>query len=197
MNTETEAKFLRVDHDVIRKKLRDIGAVCEQPMRLMRRMTFDNSSMKSKNAFLRVRDEGYRMVMTYKQFDSLTVDGAKEIEIIVDDFERAIALVKSLDDNWLRMSFQESRRETWRLGNVEVVLDEWPWLDPYIEVEASSENEITDIANQLGLTMASAVYGDVMVAYRAQYPHLGEHDTVGNLPEVRFDTPLPDLFKIS
>ena len=40
-----------------------------------------------------------------------------------------------------------------------------------------------------------AKFGDVMVTYRAQYPHLTEKDTVGNLPEVKFDAPLPGLLK--
>jgi len=33
-----------------------------------------------------------------------------------------------------------------------------------------------------------------MTAYKHQYPHLGEHDTVGNLTRVAFDDDLPDLF---
>ncbi len=194
MNTEIEAKFLHVDHDVIRKKLRDIGAVCEQPMRLMRRMTFDNPTMKAKDGFLRVRDEGNRVVMTYKQFDSLSLEGAKEIEIVVSDFDQAIGLVKALDDNWLRMSFQESRRETWVYDEVEIVLDQWPWLDTYIEIEAPTSDKVAEMAQVLDLTMENAVYGDVMSAYRDQYPHLSDTDTVGNLPEVRFDAPLPEMF---
>lgn len=195
MNTEIEAKFLNVDHDELREKMTALGAECEQPMRLMRRMTFDNSSMKAKGAFVRVRDEGHRIVMTYKQFDDLTIHGTKEIELVVDNFDNAIAFMNAIDDNWLRTSFQESRRETWRLGNVEVVLDEWPWLKPYIEIEGPSVDDVTATADKLGLDMGHAVHGDVMSAYRAQYPHLGEHDTVGNLPEVRFDTSLPDMFQ--
>jgi len=61
MNAEIEAKFLDVDHDEVRLAPEAIGAECEQPMRLMRRMTFDNTSMKAKGAFARVRDEGRRV----------------------------------------------------------------------------------------------------------------------------------------
>ncbi len=39
------------------------------------------------------------------------------------------------------------------------------------------------------------MFGDVMAAYRAQYPHLAEAQTVGNLPEVTFDAPVPDMLK--
>lgn len=75
------------------------------------------------------------------------------------------------------------------------MLDEWPWLKPYIEIEGPSEEAIRDVATELGFNYAQAKFGDVMVAYRAQYPHLAETDTVGNLPEVKFGAPLPDLFK--
>ncbi|MNT39515.1 hypothetical protein D3C72_1757670 [compost metagenome] len=51
------------------------------------------------------------------------------------------------------------------------------------------------IATQLGLNWSDAVFGDVMAAYRVQYPHLGLNDTVGNISEVRFDDPLPELLK--
>lgn len=75
------------------------------------------------------------------------------------------------------------------------MLDEWPWLDPYIEIEASAEAEIKSAASQLGLTWSDAVFGDVMVAYRAQYPYLTENQTVGKLPEVLFEAPFPEILK--
>jgi hypothetical protein len=47
----------------------------------------------------------------------------------------------------------------------------------------------------LGFSWDKAVFGDVMAAYRAQYPHLTDKDTVGNIAEVKFGNPLPDLLK--
>ena len=77
----------------------------------------------------------------------------------------------------------------------EIVLDEWPWLKPYIEIEGESEAELRTVAVQLGLDWSGAVFGDVMVAYRAQYPYLTEKQTVGRVAEVRFGDPLPDLLR--
>lgn len=193
MNTEIEVKFLHIDHDEIRTKLSNIGAVCEQPIRLMRRVTFDSPEMKARNGWIRVRDEGDKVTFTYKQTDSYDIDGTKEIETTVGDFDATIAILEQA--NIAKGSFQESRRETWTLGEVHVELDEWPWLDPYIEIEAPTEELIHDTAMKLGLDMAQALAGDVMVAYRDQYPHLGLHDTVGNLASVKFDAPLPDNFR--
>ena len=193
MNTEIEVKFLSVDHDDVRTRLRELGAVCEKPMRLMRRVTFDSAAMKAKNGWVRVRDKGDKVTIGYKQTDSLDIDGTKEIETTVGDFDAAVAIFTQLEIDG--GSFQESKRESWRLDDVQIELDEWPWLDPYIEVEAPSEALVHSIATKLGFAMSEAVSGDVMAAYRMQYPHLGLKDTVGNLAEVKFGAPLPDMFK--
>jgi adenylate cyclase class 2 len=194
MNSEIEAKFLDINHDEIRQKLIALGAQLEKPLRAMRRVTIDTPHMKAKDAFVRIRDEGDKVTITYKQFDQLSVDGAKEIEIIVSHFEESIALFAAA--GLKHGSYQESKRETWRLGNAEIVLDTWPWLKPYIEIEGTDVKTVKSVAKSLGLAWNDAVFGDVMAAYRVQYPHLGMKDTVGNLAEVRFDDPLPDIFKI-
>lgn len=193
MQTEIEAKFLAVNHDEVRAKLLEVGATCVQPMRLMRRVTIENDDLVSKNAFVRVRDEGDRVTMTYKQFDSLSVDGAKEIEIVVNDFDTAVQLLEAA--GLPSQSFQESKRETWKMGEVEIVLDEWPWLKTYIEIEASTEAAVRDTASQLGFDWQDAVFGDVMAAYRAEYPHLKTTETVGRVASVKFGDAVPDLLK--
>lgn len=195
MKTEYEVKFVNVDIDKVRKKLKSSGAILEKPMRLMRRVTIETPDLKTKDAFVRVRDEGDRVTITYKQFDSLSINGAKEHEIIVNDFNESIALLGAAGLPY--HSHQESRRETWKLDDAEVVIDEWPWLDPYIEIEGKDENHVQKVACKLGFDYNKAVFGDVMAAYRQQYPHLTEKDTVGNLPEVKFNDPIPDLLNSS
>lgn len=191
MNTEIEAKFTNVNHDEIRNKLTVLNATLEQPMRLMRRVTIDSNHMKAKDAFLRVRDEGNKVTMTYKQFDDPSINGTKELEIIVSDFQATIDLLAAA--GLPHGSFQESKRETWKIGTTEIVLDLWPWLNPIIEIEGKNENDVRDVAEKLELNWEDAVFGDVMAAYRVQYPNLGIHDTIGNLSQAKFDDPLPDL----
>ena len=193
MKTEFEAKFINVDLISFRNQLIKIGAKQTQKMRTMRRAIIDNSEMKQKNAFLRVRDEGNKITLTYKQFNDLSVDGAKEYEIVVSDFQATIELLKSAGLPY--RSFQESKRETWKLGDAEIVLDEWPWLNPYVEIEGNSEAHVRDVSEHLGFNWNNAIFGDVMAAYRSQYPHLTEKDTVGNILEVKFGDPLPELLK--
>lgn len=193
MKNEIEAKFVNVNISDIRLKLEKIGAALTQPMRNMQRVTIDTPDLKKKDAFVRIRNEGDKTTITYKQFNSLSIDGVKEIEITVDDFDTAVALFK--EAGLAYGSLQESRRETWKLGEVEIVIDEWPWLNPYIEIEAPSEELVISTSEKLGLSWSDAIFGDVMAAYRVQYPHLRLSDTVGNLSEVRFNDPIPDLLK--
>jgi len=193
MKTEYEVKFLNVNIDDMRTRLHAINATLEKPMRLMRRVTIDKPELKDKNAFLRIRDEGDKVTITYKQFDSLSIDGAKEHEIIVNDFKKSIALFTAVGLPY--GSFQESKRETWIFDGAEIVIDEWPWLSPYVEIESHNETHIKKIAKKLGFNWNDASFGDVMVAYRKQYPHLTAKDTIGNIPEVKFNAPLPSLLK--
>jgi len=69
--------------------------------------------------------------------------------------------------------------------------------DAFLRVrdEGDSEQHVRDISKKMGFDWKDAVFGDVMAAYRMQYPHLSEQDTVGNIPEVRFSDPLPEMLK--
>jgi adenylate cyclase class 2 len=195
MKTEIEAKFLNIEPDDIRRRLADIGAVCKQPMRMMRRVVFDNDDMNAKRGFIRVRDEGYRVSVTYKQYDEMSLTGAKEIEFTTDNYDAAVALIEATG---IRVrSYQEARREIWVVQGAEVVIDEWPWLNPFIEIEAETESRVKDIAKLLGFDWMDAAFGDVMTAYRAQYPStgMGAEDMVYNLPLVRFEDATPSILK--
>lgn len=194
MRDEIEVKFVNIDHDVIREQLKKLGAVCEQPMRTMRRVVVHTPEMSKKNAFIRIRDEGYRTTMTYKQFDSDSVDGAKEHEVSVSNFDEAVNILAQ--GGFKYDVYQESNRENWLLGNVEIMLDEWPWLNPYIEIEGSSEAELRGVANQLNMNWDDAVYGGVANVYRLQYPFIGD-EGINSINHdwavIKFGDPLPPL----
>lgn len=193
MKTEYEAKFLQIDIDAIRSRLRAADATLEQPLRLLRRIVYESPQLNAKNAYIRVRDEGHRVTLTYKQFDALALDGAKELEVVVSDFQTTVDLLAAIGITGT--AYQESRRENWRLGDVDIMIDEWPWLVPYIEIEADEPAQVQSVAEHLGLAWADAAFGDIMVAYRDQYPHLDLNQQISVLPEVKFGDPLPPLFQ--
>lgn len=188
MKTEIEVKFLSVDLDELRQRLTSVGAVQLRPMRLMRRSIVETPELEAKNAFIRVRDEGDKVTLTYKQVDEDSLTGVKEIEVTASSFDDTVALL--VQAGLPPKSVQESRRETWQWGDVEVVLDVWPWLDPYIEIEGESEQEVREAARRLGFDWANAVFGRVTSAYQAQYPD-GDANKLVTLPKVAFSEPLP------
>jgi Adenylate cyclase, class 2 (thermophilic) len=185
MQTEIEAKFLDVDHDALRAKLRELGAVCEQPMRIMVRQTYDfpdGRLRKEKNGWARVRNEGNKVTMSYKQLDDRSLHGTKEVCVTVDDFDQAGALYEAL--GLQRNSYIETKRESWKLGHIEIELDIWPWTKPYIEMEAHDEAELKDIASKLGLDWSKVLHGSVEVVYMAEYDVT--EDDVNSWGEITF-----------
>ena len=191
MKTEIEVKFLNVDHDEIRQKLKAAGGRLAAPMRDMRRALFETPDMKARNGFYRLRDEGNKITLTYKQFDSNSLTGAKEIEIEVSDFQATIDLLAQND--LYPLTYQESRREAWECNGCEVVLDEWPWIPTYIEIEGESEQLVRDTATLLGYDWADAVFGSVDVIYEREYPDMSVRGVI-DIKEGRFGDPVPEVF---
>lgn len=170
MQTEIEAKFLDVNHDELRAKLRVLGAVCEQPERLMVRKGYDYPDGRlrtEKNGWARVRNEGDKITMSYKQLDDRTLHGTKEVCLTVDDFDQAGMFLEAL--GLTCNAFIETKRESWKLGHIEIELDTWPWTKPYAEIEAHDEAELKDIAARLGLDWSRVLHGSVEVVYTAEY----------------------------
>jgi adenylate cyclase class 2 len=195
MQKEIEAKFAQADHDAVRAKLKAAGAECTYPMRTMVRAILDypDRRLQKDGGWIRVRNEGDKTILTYKQVAKYSAHGVREINVTVDSYDQTVAFL--LQIGMFKQSEQETRRETWELDGCEVVLDEWPWLKPYIEVEGPSVPKIKAVAAKLGFDYKDALFGDVVVAYRLEYPGIGPNETIGTLPEIRFDLPLPDWLK--
>ncbi len=196
MNTEVEAKFVDVDIEDIRTRLTQAGALCEQPMRDMRRALIEEEHHAAEHAFIRIRDEGDKVTLTYKQHAPMgtgKVDSARELETTVGDFDTTVAIFKAA--GWHYTTYQESRRETWRLGEVEIVIDEWPWILPYIEIEAANETLVREAAAQLGFDWSDAKFGSVDLIYRRDFPGMTVRGVI-DIKEVRFDDPVPAEFGV-
>ena len=164
MNLEIEATFLEVDKNEIRSKLKALGGKLIQPEILMRRIVFD---LHSNHAFARVRDEGNRIVLTYKNHHNDTLTGTEEINVEVNNYEDTIAILKACG---LRAkSDEDSYRETWELDDVEITIDTWPWIPTYIEIEGPSEISVKSAATKLGYNMQNAVIRSVDSVYKLYY----------------------------
>ena len=189
MKNEIEAQFLDIDKDAIRAKLKAVGATLEKPEILMRRVVFDTGG----HSFARVRDEGDKIVMTYKNIsDDYSILGTKEVNIEVSNYDDAIALLQGCG---LEIKArQETKREIWKFGEVEICIDTWPWLPTFIELEGPTENSVWSLAEKLGLDKSKAKFGSVDTTYQHYYgidPDVVNHHT----PEILFDMTPPDWAK--
>ncbi len=125
--------------------------------------------------------------MSYKKVRQRSLDGVTEITVEVDDFDDACRLLEKT--GVYAVSYQETRRESWVLKGVEIEIDEWPWIPPFVEIEGKSEKEVRQTAGALGFEWPEALFGSVENIYQQHYQVTEEE--VDSWPEITF-TPVPD-----
>jgi len=165
-------------------------------MRLMKRALIEESEHRAEHAFIRVRDEGDKVTLTFKRRvdrEASRIDSVQEIEVRVSDFDDTVELLKQA--GWEYKTFQESKRETWVLDGCEVVIDEWPWIAPYIEIEGESETAVQAAAQKLGFDWATVVIGHIDAVYELEYEFAPNFRGVIDVKEVRFGNPRPEQFR--
>jgi adenylate cyclase class 2 len=190
MKPEIEAKFLNVDHDALREKLQKIGAELVTPMRLMKRKNFDypDNRLFSIGGWVRVRDEGNgKITMSYKQLNDRSLEGTHEVQLTIDSFDSAESFLDAIGLE--SKSYQETKRESWRLKDFEIELDEWPWSKPYIEIEGPDEASLKELAEQLNLNWDVVCHGSVEIVYQAEYDVSDE--VIDQIPVFRFEDETP------
>jgi adenylate cyclase class 2 len=154
---ENEVKFLNIDPEKIESKLKEIGA--EKIFdKIYKRRVFDypDLSLNEKGAYLRLRDEGDKITFTFKQrlgiksHDGTQNDeGMEEIEVNVSDFEKTAELVLKL--GLFEKFYEENRRIRYKLRNIEFDIDFWPLLNPYLEIEAPTWQDVDEGIKLLNL----------------------------------------------
>lgn len=191
MNIEYEATFTDVNKLDTKKRLEKVGAKLIKKRFLQKRAVFHLPKGNEINGgWLRVRDEAGRITLSLKVVDGSEIDNQRETCLEVDNFDNAINLLESIGCK--QKAFQESYRELWRVDGVDVTIDEWPFLEPYVEIEGKSEKEVRSIAKMLGFNYSKAVFGSVDVIYAKKYRI--SRDIVNNLtPKIVFNMKNPFL----
>ncbi|NND65230.1 MAG: CYTH domain-containing protein [Gammaproteobacteria bacterium] len=168
METEFEATFTNIDKTQIRARLEKAGAALERPEYLQKRIPFHLPKEKrSDHIWARVRDEGDKITMSVKTIGGAKIDDQKEICIEVSSFDNAVELLTTI--GCVPKAFQETRRELWLLDGVEVTIDEWPFLEPFVEVEGESEAVVISASKKLGFNYDDALFCAVGKLYADKY----------------------------
>jgi adenylate cyclase, class 2 len=156
-NQEREIKFYIKDLAAIAERLRVCGADLARARTLeinLRLDTADRALFQS-GRLLRMRQDD-RVRVTFKE--NARVEGGvmarTEFEIAVDDFAVTRKLFEAL--GYQVIVTYEKYRTTYRLGDVEVVLDELPYGN-FLEIEAPNNVLIEGVAQMLGLDWSKGI----------------------------------------
>ncbi len=167
---EIEAKFIDINVDELKLKLENLGATFVGSFDYKRKSyDFPGLPLAEQHAWVRVRDEGDRVVMTYKQrleanSETMRDGGMKEVEIVVSDFNLADQFLKSI--GMIEKFYEENKRERYILDNVEVDIDSWPMIKPYIELEGNSWENVKSVAEKLGFDWNTHLRCSTMQIYK-------------------------------
>lgn len=152
---EIEVKFLNIDPVLIENKLKEIGAkkVFEK---LYKRRVFDYPDLRldKAGAWLRLRDEGDKITLTFKQRIGMGKNAEsndksmEEIEVEVNDFEKTAQML--LRAGFIEKHYVENKRIRYQLDDIEFDIDFFPGLEPYLEIEAVSWEKIDEAIALLG-----------------------------------------------
>lgn len=182
MPREIEAK-LRVDsHDPVRERLRAAGAeLIARVLETNRIFDRPDAALRRKGCGLRIRTATPEDSTADGKVDptthpsTLTFKGAvvagpfksrEELEIQVSHAETAVRILDSL--GFVQVLCYQKRRESWRLGECLVELDEPPHIGLFVEIEGPSESAIRAVQADLGLKGAPHVspsYVRMLAAY--------------------------------
>lgn len=160
MHTEYEIKVLNIDKKNIQKQLIALG-FNKPEYKFFKRYIY---SLDDKS-WLRLRTDGYITTLTLKKFIIDSIDGVKETEIKVDNLESTNELLSGIGLKYSK--YQENKRAVYlsnKYPSVEIVIDEWPYIKPYMEIEADSEDTVKSMLEKLDikyLDMTSAPTSEV------------------------------------
>lgn len=182
MNIEFEAKFY-IDHEAFLKKLKKHDAVRIKQNTLMQRWIFQHPL--EQDSWIRVRDEGDKVTLSCKSFDGTqNIDSVKELEVVVNDFGTTCQLLESLGLKKIR--YVQNYREIWQLDDCYLMIDQWPGLEPFVEIEGQCKYSVVVMVEQLGLFMGDAHYGPTSILYEKRY-NLSRKD-FGQIDKLTFES---------
>lgn len=159
---EIEGKFLNININDLRKKLKLNNAKKIHKMMLYKRYVFH--LLSGEKGYIRTRQENKKVTITVKKYPKDS-KFATESEVVIDG-----TLEQSRDfllaQGYKLKAYQETLREKWSLGDcLEIAIDSVPGIPSYVELECKSEKEIKRVAKLLDLDYSKIEYG----AYDKQF----------------------------
>lgn len=165
MKTEYEFRILEINKEKMIKKLEKLGAKKVGEFN-QKRYVYDVQP-KQENKWIRLRTNGATTTLTYKSIKSDTINGTKEIEIEVSDFEKTNELLEKM--GYKNKGYQENNRIQYILNNTEIDIDTWPMIPTYMEIEGKSEEEVIQTSKILNVDESKITMLNCKDIYEEKY----------------------------
>ena len=173
-NIEYEVRLLEINRDEIIKKLESLGAKKTKDG-IQKRYVYDFNPIQ-KHKYIRVRTDGNKTTLTIKTVEKDTIDGTKELEIEVNDFEKTNEILNQL--GYVPKGYQENKRTEYVLDDVIFDIDRWPLIPEFMEIEGKNKEDVFEMLERLDISKE-------MVIASGAYEHYGIDST--ELENLSFD----------
>lgn len=165
---EIEVRFLEINPEEIKSKLKSLGAKDLGEENLTEIIFSDKEkTWFDQNIRVRLRKSKNKIHLAYKHTYANTALGTREIEFLVPNWDKAREFLIAV--GLIEARIQEKRRHTFKINNGEVVIDYWPNILPWIEIEAESEEDIKEIAKALELDWKNVRFEDAAYIIENDY----------------------------
>jgi len=178
MHTEYEIKVLEIDALTIKRKLAELNATFKGDFE-QKRFVYDFKPIVS-GKWIRLRTNGKKTTLTIKEVTSKQVDGTRELEIAVDNFDSTHLILKEL--GYEERAYQENRRSSYSLNDCDIEIDTWPLIPTYMEIEGPSEEIVYETLALLGIDQEKATSLDVESIYNEIY-----NININDINHLKFD----------
>lgn len=135
------------------------------------------------NKWIRLRQSNDKVELTVKNIynkSDTSFQKVKEYEVSTSSFEETNLLLESI--GLVRRNYQEKRRHSFEYKSASLELDEWPMLEPYLEIECDDLNVISELVKLLGLE------DNEMVSLNTEVLYKRKGIDILSLPELKFDS---------
>lgn len=181
MKTEIEARLLGINEEEFIGLMKKHNATFVGDW-LMSRNCYDFKPVDD-NKWIRLRTTGEETTLTIKEIVNDGIEGTRETEIVVSDFDATNEILNKL--GYVARSSQTNRRIRYILDDVEIDIDFWPLIPTYVEFEAESAEKIKALCNKLDIDFNSLTTMSVPEVYDYYGHNVRTNDPVLYLEEDR------------
>lgn len=163
---ENEIRILEIDKEKFILEIEKLGAKKVGDW-VQKRKIYDFHPKREK-AWIRLRTNGEKSTLTIKEIlDNTKIDGIKEIEIEVSDFEKTALILKEL--GYTPRSYQENKRIRYIYEEIEIDIDTWPKIPTYVEIEGKNKEAVENFLNKISYDKEKLTTKDVESIYHDFY----------------------------